>query len=95
MAGLPRPCSLPAFPRSLVKAPLPSLTAKSRRSFTDGFFRVRGQYRESNYRNGDIIHLEGTLQQFLPLGSKITLLGIGAVTLSSNYKAIEIKKGLF
>jgi len=78
-----------------VKAPLPSLTAKSRRSFTDGFFRVRGQYRESNYRNGDIIHLEGTLQQFLPLGSKITLLGIGAVTLSSNYKAIEIKKGLF
>ena len=34
MAGLPRPCSLPAFPRSLVKAPLPSLTAKSRRSST-------------------------------------------------------------
>ena len=32
MAGLPRPGSLPAFPRSLVKAPLPSLTAKSRRS---------------------------------------------------------------
>lgn len=32
----------------------------------------------TNYRNGDIIHLEGTLQQFLPLGSKTTLLGIGA-----------------
>jgi hypothetical protein len=32
----------------------------------------------TNYRNGDIIHLEGVVQQFLPLGSKTTLLGIGA-----------------
>ena len=30
------------------------------------------------YRNGDIIHLEGVIQQFLPPGSKTTLLGVGA-----------------
>lgn len=33
---------------------------------------------DTNYRNGDIIHLEGVIQQFLPLGSKTTLLGVGA-----------------
>lgn len=31
----------------------------------------------TQYRNGDIIHLEGVLQQYLPLGSKTTLLAIG------------------
>lgn len=45
-----------------------------------GFFgyAVSTENPDTNYRNGDIIHLEGTVQQFLPLGSKTTLLGIGA-----------------
>lgn len=45
-----------------------------------GFFgyAVSTENPDTNYRNGDIIHLEGTIQQFLPLGSKTTLLGIGA-----------------
>jgi len=77
--------SAASIPNGEVK-PLPSLTV---------FFgyAVSNENPNINYRNGDIIHLEGTLQQFLPLGSKITLLGIGAVTLSSNYNAIDIKKG--
>ena len=57
MACLPRPCSLPAFPRSLVKPPLPSLTAivMPLPSLTV-LFPVRGQYENPNfdYRNGDI-----------------------------------------
>lgn len=45
-----------------------------------GFFgyAVSTENSATNYRNGDIIHLEGTLQQFFPLGSKTTLLGVGA-----------------
>jgi len=45
-----------------------------------GFFgyAVSTENPDTNYRNGDIIHLEGTVEQFLPLGSKTTLLGIGA-----------------
>ena len=31
---------------------------------------------DTNYRNGDVFHLEGTLQQYLPL-SKQTLIGVG------------------
>ena len=41
-------------------------------------YAVSTENSDTNYSNGDIIHLEGTLQQFLPLGSKTTLLGIGA-----------------
>jgi hypothetical protein len=44
-----------------------------------GFFgyAVSTENNATHYRNGDIIHFEGTLEQFLPLGSKTTLLGIG------------------
>jgi hypothetical protein len=42
-----------------------------------GGFAVSTKNPDTNYRNGDVFHLEGTLQQYLPL-SKQTLLGIGA-----------------
>jgi hypothetical protein len=44
-----------------------------------GFFgyAVSTENNATNYHNGDIIHLEGVVQQYLPLGSKTTLLGIG------------------
>ena len=32
---------------------------------------------DTGYQNGDVFHLEATLQQYLPLGSKQNLLGIG------------------
>ena len=43
-----------------------------------GGFGVSTSDPTTDYRNGDVVHLEATLQQYLPLGSKETLLGIGA-----------------
>jgi hypothetical protein len=42
-----------------------------------GGFAISTKNPDTDYRNGDVFHLEATLQQFLPL-SKETLLGIGA-----------------
>jgi hypothetical protein len=42
-----------------------------------GGFAVSTENNTTNYQNGDLFHLEATLQQFLPL-SKQTLVGIGA-----------------
>jgi hypothetical protein len=40
-------------------------------------YAVSTENNATQYRNGDIFHLEGVIQQYLPLGSKTTLLGIG------------------
>ena len=42
-----------------------------------GGFAVSTENHDTHYHNGDIFHLEATLQQFLPL-SKQTLVGVGA-----------------
>jgi hypothetical protein len=42
-----------------------------------GGFAISTQDPATHYRNGDVCHLEATLQQYLPLG-KQTLLGVGA-----------------
>ena len=42
-----------------------------------GGFAVSTENNTTNHQNGDLFHLEATLQQFLPL-SKQTLVGIGA-----------------
>jgi hypothetical protein len=42
-----------------------------------GGFAVATENHDTHYHNGDIFHLEATLQQFLPL-SKQTLVGVGA-----------------
>ncbi|MGH7938403.1 MAG: SphA family protein, partial [Bryobacteraceae bacterium] len=57
-----------------------SYTSQKTGTELSGFFgyAVSTENPDTNYRNGNIIHLEGTVQQFLPLGSKTTLLGIGA-----------------
>jgi hypothetical protein len=44
-----------------------------------GGFAVSTEDPATDYRNGDVFHLEATLQQFLPL-SKQTLIGVGANT---------------
>jgi hypothetical protein len=40
-------------------------------------YAVSTENNATQYRNGDIVHLEGVVQQYLPLGSKTTLLAIG------------------
>jgi len=42
-----------------------------------GGYGISTENHATNYRNGDVFHLEATLEQFLPL-SKQTLIGIGA-----------------